>query len=518
MNLGGLIAASPLAWVELSALVNENQRRIEFHNHRFMLDVYADNHSDITCVKSAQCGFSVYAILKSFHELKYERRNVLYALPTRNIVQDFVVPKVNPLISSNPTIAADMGSDSVSLKRLGDRFIFFKGGSEREAISVTADTLVIDEYDRMPDMNVVTMFDSRLQAAEEPRRRRFSNPSGVDFGVDALYQESDQMHWMIRCSHCAHEWFIDLDQGDDKRHHIDRAIQQFVCGKCHRPLTDEDRRMGRWVPKYPSRTHRRGYWISQMMAPWVSAQRILTQEEEMDTATFHAFVLGKAYTPSDLIVSREAILRATAPGRIPTSPVAMGVDQAADGQYYVLMTPRGVLSYGKTKSWEDIEHIKLTYDATLVCDPNPYPTQPKAYAHKYPDWYLCYFKPSTDLSFVQWKNKIVYADRTRLLDTVATEIVQGKLLFRQRPSELEEYIRDWSNIYRTTQEEPDGRVKSIWMKKESRNSDFSFATAYARLALSRLLGGLNSQLIEPGPELSWGESATGLNKTNFEGL
>jgi phage terminase large subunit GpA-like protein len=122
------MASTPLAWIDFNGFVNENQKRIEFHNHRFMIDVYADNHPDIVCIKSAQVGFSVYAILKSFHELKYEKRNILYALPTRNVVQDFVVPKVNPLITSNPAIAREVGDDSVSLKKLGDRFIYFKGG------------------------------------------------------------------------------------------------------------------------------------------------------------------------------------------------------------------------------------------------------------------------------------------------------------------------------------------------------------------------------------------------------
>jgi hypothetical protein len=160
------------------------------------------------------------------------------------------------------------------------------------------------------------------------------------------------------------------------------------------------------------------------------------------------------------------------------------------------MTPQGVFAYGKTTSWEELEHIKLTYQATVVCDPAPFPTMPKQLAEKYPDWYLCYFRESKELNIIDWKGSIVYADRTRLLDTVATEIAGAKLLFRQRPHELEEYIRDWSNIYRTTVEQPDGRTKSTWLKKENRNSDYSFATAYARVALSRMLAASNSSFID----------------------
>jgi len=138
---------------------------------------------------------------------------------------------------------------------------------------------------------------------------------------------------------------------------------------------------------------------------------------------------------------------------------------------------------------------------------------PKLLAEKYKDFYLCYFKESKHLNIIDWRGSIVYADRTRLLDTVASEITQAKLLFRQRPYELEEYIRDWSNIYRTTVEEADGRTKSSWLKKENKNSDYSFATAYARVALSRQLGAMSSTFIDaetPEPTnttTAWGDKS-----------
>lgn len=489
------MAGSALAWVSLNKFQNENQRELEFRNHRFMIDLYADDSPDIVCKKSAQVGFSVYAILKSFHELKYEKRNILYALPTRNVVQDFVVPKVNPLISSNPLVAREMGSDSVSLKKLGDRFIYFKGGSEREAISVSVDTLVIDEYDRMPDMSVVTMFDSRLNATENPRRRRFSNPSSIGFGIDALYTDSDQRHWFVKCDSCSFDWFIDYES-DGKCHYVDKDSAQYVCGACRAVLTDVIRRNGRWVAKYPQRA-RHGYWMSQMMAPWVSAKRILEQADEMTIEVFHSMVLGKAYTPSDMVVNRETILRACVPSRIPQLGVAMGVDQKAAEFHWVAMTAQGVFAHGTVDSWERIEMLKLQWNAIVVADGRPYPTGPKQLSQKYPDFYVALGKPITSLETVIWKDQTVYYDRVKILDIVADEITNAKMLFREHPNALEDYIKDWTNIYRTTVEEPDGRTKSDWLKKDNKESDYPFATAYARIALSRILSNSDAgRLIE----------------------
>lgn len=493
-----LIASSALAWVVFSNMVNENQEKIEFDNHRFMIDFYADTASDIVSRKSAQIGFSVAAILKSLHEARYGGLNIIYALPTNNVVGDFVKPKVNPLINSNGVISSIVHDDSVSLKRVGDRFIFFKGGfSDREAISISGDILVIDEYDRMPDMRVVNTFDSRLQASKNPKRWRFSNPSQVGFGVDALYQDSDQRHWFVKCTHCNHEWFMDWEATDEQAHYVDRERELYVCGKCGKEITDKARRQGRWVAKYPTRT-RHGYWFSQMMAPWVSAKRIIEQFEESNIEFFYNFVLGKAYTPTDMIVDRAAILRATAPSNIAKSQVAIGVDQDAGGQYYVAMTPQGIFDHGYVDAWEKIEHLKLMYNAVVVCDPNPYQAMPKQMAAKYSDWYLCYFKNIDGLSAIQWKEKeqIVYADRTRIIDIRANEIVNARMLYREHVHKLEDVITHWGNLYRTTEEKEDGHIRSIWVKKEDRQSDYPFAEVYARIALSQILGG-NSEFIEP---------------------
>lgn len=490
-----LIGSSSLAWVTMNEMVNENQHAIEFKDHRFLIDIYSDDSDDICCIKSAQVGFSVAAIIKSLHAAKYGGWNVIYVLPTKDVVKDFVKPKVNPLISSNKAMEDIVSDDSVSYKRVGNRNVFFKGGfSDREAISITGDILVIDEYDRMPDMSVVNTFDSRLQASIHPRRWRFSNPSQISFGVHALYQDSNQFHWFVKCS-CNHEWFMDWES-DGKCHYVDRERQIYACGNCAAEITDTQRRNGRWVAKYPDRK-RHGYWISQMMAPWVTAKRIIEQYEESNIQFFYNFVLGKAYTPSDLIVNRETILRACAPSTIPKLQVAMGVDQNVSSQIWVAGTSQGIFAHGKTSSWEELERLKLTWNAVVVSDPAPYPTYPKMLAEKYNDFYLCYFKEQKELSVLEWKNSIVYADRTRLLDIVANEITEAKLLFRESPYELEDYIADWQNLYRTTVTKSDGRSKSEWLKKDNKESDFSLATAYFRIALSRQIESGGSSFIEP---------------------
>lgn len=499
MDSDQLIVSSPLAWVTLNHIQTENQKEVEFKDHRFLIDLYADMHHDIAVRKSAQVGESVERILKAIWCARYLKVNIIYVLPTNNVVRDFVAPKVNPIITSNKAIQALVSKDSESLKQIGDRFIYFKGAfSERDAIAISGDILILDELDRMPDMSVVNTYDSRLQASSFGWRWRLSNPSQVGYGIDQLYTESDQRHWFVRCSHCGYRSWLDFEKADHNNHYVDVEASVYACGMCNKELTDDDRRYGEWVAKYPTRK-RHGYWISQLMAPWVSAERILEQKNESSIDFFYNFVLGKAYTPSDLIVNRETILRACAPSSIAKNDVVIGVDQNISEQIWVAATPEGVFAHGRTQSWEDFEHLMLMWNAIVVADPMPYQPKPKQLAEKYSGrFFMCRFKQMDGLKVVEFKGSTVYADRTRLLDTVAEEIATARLMFREAPHQLEDYIADWQNLYRTTVEKPNGQSKSEWLKKENKESDYSLATAYMRIGLSRILGsGIGMSFAEP---------------------
>jgi phage terminase large subunit GpA-like protein len=178
-----------------------------------LIDPVSDLHPDQVYLKSAQVGMSVAKILKTMWLAGHRGMNVGYVLPSQNIVKDFVAPKVDPLIVSNPEIARLVSKDAVSLKQVGDRFVYFRGAfSEREAIAISLDVLVLDELDRMPDMSVVNTYDSRLQASEYGWRWRLSNPSVPNYGVHELYLNSDQRHWFIKCSHCNQEWCMNFEK------------------------------------------------------------------------------------------------------------------------------------------------------------------------------------------------------------------------------------------------------------------------------------------------------------------
>ncbi|KKK45863.1 hypothetical protein LCGC14_3164810, partial [marine sediment metagenome] len=281
-----------VAWILNNGIINEQGFPIEFKSHSFLIDPYTDDNPQQVARKCSQIGWSTLAILRSFHLAKFAGANIIHTFPSRNMSKEFVQPKVDPLIQKNPVIRKIVGVDSMTLKGVGDRFIYYRGSYEQtEAISISAHVLINDEYDRS-NLKVLETYRSRLDDArrENPElgwEFQFSNPTFPGKGVDDYWLRSDQKHWFIKCRKCSHDWYMKFPDNFD----FDNEIR--ICSKCHNPLTRDDLTGGRWVKKYKDREIS-GYWISQAFVPWISAGKII-EESQGDKEIFHNFTLGLPY-------------------------------------------------------------------------------------------------------------------------------------------------------------------------------------------------------------------------------
>lgn len=516
---------NPAMWILDNEFVNENQQPFEFTAHRFLLQPYSDSTPEQVIIKSAQVGWSVLAILKSVHAAAFIKLNIIYVLPTRNASGEFVVPKVNPMLKRNPELARLVkATDNKSLKEIGDRWIYFKGAfHEGEAISTTADLIVADEYDRS-NQAILSMYQSRLQASKFRWFWRFSNPSLPGYGVHELFQRSDQMHWFITCPHCFYECYIDFDpepyftdeDGTEYTTHYVQAVSTvkdeeegfYACGACGKELSDDDRQGGRWLPKYPGRK-RRGYWICQMMVPWVSASHILHQKNDMTIDVFHNMVLGKPYQASEYLINRASILR----GRLLHPPdkehLFLGVDSGKE-KHWVIGNDQGVITYGKTSDWQDIEDLITMHDAITVIDALPDFTVPEQLARKYPGQVFVnyYVHDTKNMDAVRKKEGtefgVLQTDRTKLFDILAAEITGGRLGFFQTADALDGLIEHFENMFRVVELDTKQIARARWETKgegEAKRPDhWAHATAYYRVARHFGLGSKNAGGVRVTPE------------------
>lgn len=480
---------NPLAFIHNHNILNENGSPIEFHDHLFLIQPYADMTPEQVVMKPSQIGWSVCGINKALWLAKYMKANVIYTLPSKSVVKDFVQPKVEPIIQNNKVYRDAVGqTNSTALKAIGDRFVYFRGSwEESAAISISAHVLINDEVDRS-NQKVLETYQTRLDDARRERPDlcfvwQWSNPSIPGYGVDEKWQLSDQKHWFVKCPKCQYEWYLKYPDNIDFKNEI------YICAKCKVPMSDEIRRRGRWVVKNAN-SKISGYWISQLMIPWIPASEII-KKSKWEKSIFYNFCLGLPYVSSDQSVSRQTITRCIAPNVNDLTGVVMGVDNGVT-KTVVIGNVYGIFKVYETESWEEVEEDFVKYNASMVIDANPYPVVPKKLSEKYPGRvFIHYFvQDQKSMEVIKWgkgeKDNIVESDRTKMIDMVVSELSSQEILFNMTLSQLEQYIYDWTQLYRTIEENLAGIKRAVWRTIEGRRDHYAFATLYWRIALELL--------------------------------
>lgn len=483
---------SLLFWCDYYRAKGEKGNQLEFKSHAFLRDILDDWTPVQVVRKASQVGFSTAQILKSLHAARYRNYNIIYTLPTFNDVGQFVPSKVNPIIQHNPILANwTKDKDTIFQKRVGNSFIYYRGthttkGAKKEmeagtGIMLTADLLVMDEADRSVQA-ILEQYESRLEASEYRGRWYFSNPTHPQTLSQKLWEESDQKHWFIKCSHCGEWQYL--------RYPDSIADGKFVCIKCGGEITDEDRQRGEWIAKYQNRPIS-GYWINHLICSWKTAAEIETAAKTKTKEYFYNFVLGLPYRGSDVVVDADLIASCidhSSPNFLKDN--VMGVDVGLT-KHYVIGNAQGIFKVGTAQKWEEIEFLIRKYDIRqAVIDAMPDQTAPRELRDKYRGivW-LAYFRREIKKGdFVFWdkKSHSVYTDRSQIIQQVINEFSQRKIRFQMSVEDLSEYIQHWENIYMVKEEDSLGIERNVW---ESDGADhYVFATVYWRLAMIRGVG------------------------------
>lgn len=441
---------SILAWIVKNEIQNEKQEVLNFSDRLFFLDILTDWNQEIVIKKCSQVGGSIAFHMKAFFALLKFGWNIIYTMPSDSDVEEFVKTKTNPIIQANQKVFTGVSYDTVYLKQIGKRNMYFKGTiSKTAAISTSSDLNIHDEASRS-DQSTIQTYKSRLDNSKFKGRWWFSNPTTEKDVVDEKWKESDQKEWTVTCDN-GHEEILRWPDSVD----IDRKV--FKCAQCDVELKDDQRRRGKWVAQQPDKTVS-GYHISHLMAPWKKAEDII-EDSKGDQEYFYNFVLGEPYNPGDLSVSRSTILDNWTPKDLNTGRYFLGVD-VGNVKHYSLGSEKGLIKVGKFSAWNELDDMLKMYKPTgFVIDANPDNTMARHYVSTYPNARMSVFKENMDnpQTIVWWgkgntendRSGIVYANRNRILDQLIDEILQAKVLFGL-PSdrELKEYVKHWETLRR----------------------------------------------------------------------
>ncbi|TAN35154.1 hypothetical protein EPN27_04450, partial [Patescibacteria group bacterium] len=220
---------SIIQWIRQNKIKNENGDPIEFMDHRFMFDIYADRTPIQVIRKAAQVGASTMEILRLLHTARFWGINQIYTLPTSDDVLKFVQSKVNRIMDINPVIKEGIDPksiDSIEQKQIGKAFVYFKGTfTEREAIMLSSDRNIHDELDKSKP-EVVRDYTSRMGYSKIRSQHFFSTPTIPEYGVDKMFEQSDQKYWRFNCPHCNYRQHMEWEKNVDETRGI------YVCQQC----------------------------------------------------------------------------------------------------------------------------------------------------------------------------------------------------------------------------------------------------------------------------------------------
>lgn len=484
------------SWIQNNQIKTETGDVLDFSKYRFLYDIYADRSRLICCKKCAQIGFTTFEILKTAHDAKYQKIDILYVLPTADDVKRFSGGKTNKIISHNPILQTwTNDKDSIEQKQFGQNTIYYQGSwTERAALMITAKKLVVDEYDRCKQ-NIVEQYDSRLQSIADPQKAYFSNPSLPDFGIDKFYKLSDQKKWHITHS-CGKRYVMDETC-------VDYKAEMYRCPHCSKEILDEERRMGEWIAT--SKGEWSGYWIPLWIAPWMPAKKICEFKKDKTPEYFANFVAGDAYVGTNNALSQSALVRnlsSEVNERI--SRTIIGLD-TAHNLHYTLANKDGTFYHGYCPSpqekgdpnydpYDEIEDIlKRDKSAILIADQGGDLIGVRKLQVKYPGRvFLCWFtKETKNKQLIRWGEGEEYgkvlADRNRVIQFCVDHYNEQRRVINGNVEEWQPWFNHWLNLYRVKEiideNEPMYGWRWVWKRKGA--DHWALSDVYATIGLDR---------------------------------
>lgn len=284
-------------WLDDKRIYTDSGEPFEFIEHGFLKDLFTNFNQNIVVKKCSQIGVSLTLLSKILYlaDTLDKRVNTLYTLPTDDDVKDFVRTKFDPIVlgSSLSRYAEGVRKEdkvySIQLKKIANSFFYFRGSkSQSKALSVSIDIWIGDEWDYQ-DQNIKEMYSERLKGSGSLRINwKVGNPTIPNYGIAKEFEESTQNFWYITCPMCRHVQRLVWPDSIDKERKV------YVCRQCQRPLSDEVRLDGKWVPTFPDRKLK-GYSFNRLMATWFTAEDVLDDFNNKKIENFYRFVLGESY-------------------------------------------------------------------------------------------------------------------------------------------------------------------------------------------------------------------------------
>lgn len=453
----------PTLWMQKYKIKTSNGMPFEFVDHRFMWDFINDMSPLQALLKPPQIGASESEIVKTLYVAKKKRKDIIYTLPTDVDRSDMAGGKVNRIIAQNPILGEWVRDhDSVEQKSVGDNIIYYRGTyTQKKAMMVSSQLNVHDEVDAS-DPEVITQYENRLEATANGWRWYFSHPSLQGFGVDIYWQQSDKKEWHVKCQHCKEEVIL-ASESLSWKESIDFNKKIYVCRLCKGELYPDDIRNGRWIAT--SEGIFSGYHISQLMCPWITAEKIIEkfQDPLKDEKFFYNYVLGLPYVGSDDKIPSDIVLRnLTSEINMQSDRIIIGVDTGLP-VHITCMNSEGVFFFKALGApsatydpYDELElYLKKWPTSIIIADQGGDLIGIRKLQAKYPGrvFLVYYRKDKKTKEIIRWgegdEHGIVVVDRNRMFQLMVEQIRDiGRVRLNGTKEDWLPWAQQFDNVYR----------------------------------------------------------------------
>ena len=429
-----------------------------FLKHEYLIEPYHDDHPFQVEIKATQLGLTTKAILKQFYRARYEsekyRRGIGYYFPSRTDVTELTKTRINPLVEDNQSSIGTwlQDVDSANVKMIWNTPLYLRGMRSRVGMkSVALDAVVFDELDEAPQ-NSIDMILERMGHSDAGDLMFLSNPTLPDYGIDRLFQTTDQQYFLLKCPKC-NEYTDLVGSFPDCLVTLNGGRVIRACCKCGAELNPSK---GQWVAKYPNRTERRGRQFSQLFSQSRTStpEAILHKFNTTNNLTdFYNLKLGIAYVESQNRLSVQEVLDCCGDGGLQSGSedlCYMGVDQ---GNYlHVTIAKRHPKKFGEiiymaqlkgNKSndsddesyWQELDSLMKRFKVgRCVVDAMPNKKNARKFAERNRGRvYLCYYNEHQKGS-LKWSDKdlTVMGNRTETLDISHNVVSRGNIILPRK--------------------------------------------------------------------------------------
>lgn len=439
-------------------------RLFSFKNHEYLIEPYEDTHPFQVEIKGTQLGLTSKALLRVMYGCRYGRyRGIMYFFPSKTDVTDMSKSRLTPLIEDNPeTIGTWVkDTDSANVKKVWNSFLYLRGMQSRVGMKSTpSDMNVYDELDEAPQTSV-DMANERMGHSEIGDLLFLSNPTLPDYGIDALFQTTDQRFWLVKCPRCNH--YTDLVGTFPDTLIVAKGKTIRACEKCHAELNPAN---GQWVAKHPGITERRGRQFSQLysMSKNSSPENILRQfQTTKNLPDFYNLKIGIAYVDAKDRLTVQQVLACCGDHGISDGSETgtyMGVDQ--NNNFHVVIgrkTLRGgeIIHVGEYKGnsdktgqeWRKLDELMVRFKVMrCVVDYLPETKHARAFAERFPGRVFLNFYNEHQKGSYNWDEgrMMVQVNRTESLDASHQEIVDRSIVLPRESDLIREFAKHCHNV------------------------------------------------------------------------